>query len=71
MRSRFDLSEHILRMEAEQLKKTVDALRGEYRRRRGRPRLGWVDRVNRDLAGFGEEWRTRERERDIGESRRQ
>ena len=33
--------------------KRMDALRVEGRRRRGRPRLRWVDCVQRDLAGMG------------------
>ena len=43
---------HVERMEGERLTKRAGALRGEGRRRRGRPRLRWEDCVKRDLAGM-------------------
>ena len=38
-------------MEGKRLTKRVDVLRVEGRKRRGRPRMRWVESVKRDLAG--------------------
>ena len=50
------------RMEGEQFTKRADALRLEGRRRKGRSILRWEDRVKRDFAGVGREWRMRARD---------
>ena len=47
---------HVETMEGVRLTKRADALRGEGRRRRGRPRLGWEDCAKKDLAGVGGKW---------------
>ena len=48
------------RMEGVRLTKRADVLRMEGRRRRGRPRLRWEDRMKSDMAGVGGEGRKRD-----------
>ena len=51
------------RMEDEKLAKEADALKVEWERRRGRPRMRWEDCVKRDLERVGGEWRIAAKDR--------
>ena len=62
VRSQIKWAGHVERMEGKRLTKRVDVLRVEGRKRRGRPRMRWVESVKRDLVGEGVEWRMRARD---------
>ena len=57
VRIRLKWAGRVDRMEGEQFIKRADALGGEGRRKRGRPRMRWEDGVKRDLVGVGGEWK--------------
>ena len=55
MRSRLQWAGHVERMADDRLQKRAAELRGEGRRRRGRPILRWYDCVKEDVMNAGEE----------------
>ena len=66
VRTRLQWAGHVERMASDRLPKRAAELRGEGRRRQGRPKLRWEDCIKRDVRKAGEEEAWKKKTRDRG-----
>ena len=66
VRSRLQWAGHVERMADDRLPTRAAVLRGQGRRRRGRPTMIWEDCVKRDVRKAGEEEDLKKKTRDRG-----
>jgi hypothetical protein len=56
---------HVIRRENEEIKRRLMIVKPERKRKKGRPRMRWMDGVELDLRNLGVvSWRTNAQERD-------